>query len=113
MTDEVREWVRETVADATEPVPEGQNIQSPLWTSRRRLASSGEKFSTPYPAPAVRDAIEVLVEDGELFSWHGLICPADPDHLRAVIEAETSSDLPRRILIGKANRAISGGGDGG
>lgn len=107
----VRQWVLDTVTEATEPVPEGQTVQSPLWTSERRLASSGEKFSSPFPKAEVRAALTTLRAEGELFSWHGLVCPNDPVHLRAVIEAERASDCPRKILVGKANRALSGGAD--
>lgn len=113
--DEVREWVMDTVRQNTEPIPEGQNIQSPLWTSHRRLASGGERWSTPHSRDMVERATNALISRGRLFSWHGQVCPTDPDHLRAVIEAERNADVTRQILIGKANRVIQeqNGDEGG
>ena len=78
------------------------------YTARRRLRQDGHKGSSPLERDEIDPVIDELVEDGELFEWHGLLAPATENHLRAIIGNENRSDTPRRLLIQQAQVLLEG-----
>ena len=59
-------------------------------------------------------ALRAAIGNGDVFRWHGQLVAAEPDRIRAAIEAEATADHPRRGLIGQLNRILAdleGGGD--
>lgn len=110
MSETAKEWVLREVQERTEPEPDGnQNVHGKVFTGRRRLVGNKDKEGRPSRAET-KAAIDELVDDGQLLVWHGLLCPTTTEHLRAVIENERLADIPRKLLIAKANRNLHGGG---
>lgn len=104
------EHILNAVQNRTSADPDGlQNNQSALWTSRNRIRGDGSKGHTPYERDEVDEVVNQLADEGELIVWHGLLAPACPEHLRAIIENEQQADYPRRILIGRVNRLLQEG----
>jgi len=94
MTSEVYDWVLEAVADRTSP-------DSP-WSSKGELRQARHKHD--YDRDVVEHAIEEALENDDLLGWHGLLAPATPEGIEAVVEAEAQADITRTILVQKANR---------
>lgn len=108
---EAREWVLREVVQRTSSEPDGiQQSHGNVWVGRRHVIGDKDKADRP-PRSELNAALLQLVEDGELIYWHGLTAPATEEHLRAVIENEVMCDVPRQILIGKANKLLSQGDD--
>ena len=55
-------------------------------------------------------ALKAAVQRDDLLRWHGQLAVAEPEPLRAVIEAEAASDSPRKALIGRCNQLLDGNG---
>lgn len=111
MSDEItaREWVHEQVRERVEPEPDGrQDAHGSLFTGTRQLVRDGKKFSTDFDSDEIEDALDELVIDGEIISWHGILFPADEEHLRAVIANENQAGIPRLILIRKVKKNLDG-----
>lgn len=101
------EHVLEAVRDRTSPEPDGvQNNQSNIWTSRTRMRGDGSKGHTPLARDEVGGVIDQLVEERKVIEWNGLLAPATPEHLKAIIENERLTETPRKLLVGQANRWI-------
>lgn len=99
--------ILDVVEERTTPEPDGQqDSTSNVWTGRRRLRQDGHKGSSPLERDEINGVIDDLVEDGELFEWHGLLAPATEEHLRAIIGNENRSDTPRRLLIEQAQNQL-------
>lgn len=117
MTDEPTgaSYVVECVRERTSPEPDGQqNNASNVWTGRTRMRSDGSKDQSPLDRDGVDAALDHLIASRRVYEWHGLLAPADEDHLRAIIENERMSDTPRRLLIGDVNAVLQelDGGEG-
>lgn len=98
-------YVLECVRDRTSPEPDGvQNNRSNIWTGRGRMRADGSKTDSPLARDDVDSVIAQLIADHKVFEWHGLLAPATPEHLQAIIKNEQQSSLPRKRLIGKVNR---------
>ena len=95
-----REFVREQV--------DARTSSDDPWTGKPILAQEAAKGNHGVAKAAVKNAVDDLVADGELFYWHGLLTATDEASLQAVIEHERNAETPRKILIGKANRALGG-----
>lgn len=101
-----REWALERIHDRVTPEPDGiQNAESNVWTSQQRLKSDASK-SDVIERDGVPKLVSALEQAGEVVYWHGLVAPASPEHLRAIIESERQSGVPRTILIGLCNRML-------
>lgn len=99
-----REWVRERLEALTAPEPDGtQNNQGNVWASTGQLLNSGDKFSVPYDRSEIDAALDALADAGDILAFHGLVCPATPEHLQAVIANENRCEYPRKVLIEKAS----------
>lgn len=107
----VDEWVLAEIQHRVEPDPDGhQNAESNVWTSKERLRDDGRKFSTRYSREEIESAVEQLVDRGEIVTWHGLLAPATPDHLRALIENEAEAGIKRATLVGYCNARLQDSG---
>jgi hypothetical protein len=96
--------IMEKIRERTSPEPDGrQKNTSNVWTGRSRMRSDGSKDESPLDRGGVDTALDSLISSREVYEWHGLLAPADEDHLRAIIENERMSDTPRRLLIGNVN----------
>lgn len=95
-----REFVREQVAERTSG--------SDPWTGKPIVAQEASKQSDDAFKAAVKTAVDELVAEGELFFWAGLIATADEETLQTIIRQERESEIPRKLLIGKANRVLGG-----
>ena len=113
---DVAEWVIEQVRSRTVAEADGrQNVQSNVWTSKQRLKAEASKTDL-LERSDVADVVADAVEAGGLITWHGLVAPADHNHLVTIIENERQSDAPRSLLISRVNRIRSKGklvADGG
>ena len=79
------------------------------WTGKPFVAQEAEKRSNDANKGEVKSAVERLVDEDELFYWHGLIARPTPEILHAIIEREREAETTRRLLIGKANRFLGSG----
>jgi len=95
--DRTKEYVHES---ATAPQDDT------LWTSKARLKAEASKTDH-----VERDEIAGLVDGlearGDIVYWHGLIAPATEEHIAEIVESEVEAEHPRKILIGRLNRAKS------
>ena len=51
-------------------------------------------------------ALEAAFQRDDLLRWHGQLAVAEPEPLQAIIEAEATSDSPRKALIGRCNQLL-------
>lgn len=110
---EVETVILEQIRDRTEPDPDGnQDANGNVWTGRRRLRSDAVKPHTDYSKGDVDRSVTALKRRGDIVTFHGLLAPSDPDHLRAVIENERMADISRHSVISRCNRLLNAG-DGG
>lgn len=102
------EWVLNQVRELTEPEPDGNyDAHGALWTGRRRIVGNKDKPGQP-TREEIREALAGLKHRGEIVSWHGLLAPADEEHLQALVENETQADNVRKILVGQLNQLLAG-----
>lgn len=106
--------VLKQLEERTRPEPDGvQNSQSNVWTSRQRLRSDAAKPHTDYDKDSLTGVLAALEDAHEIVSFHGLLAPATPDHLRAIIQNEGDAEITRRTLVKQCNRlSAAQGGDG-
>lgn len=104
-----REDVEDAAAFAAAFVRKATSPEDP-WTSRRATRVLGSEHG--FDAGALDDAVDALVETGDVVYWHGLVAPRDPDVLRAANQQEAEADFTRRILVGKLNRVLADLQDG-
>jgi len=98
------------IQELTEASPDGdQNEQSNVWTSKRRLRSDAGKTWSQFARDDVEPVVETLREKSKVVTWHGLVAPADDEHLQAVIESEEMAGITRSRLVAKCNRLRQGG----
>lgn len=83
-----------------------QHAHGNVWTSRARLRADAEKPGTDYDSGDVDGALATLEAADRLVAWFGLLAPATPDHLRAIIKNEAAADYPRSLLVGRCNRLL-------
>lgn len=112
MSTDGAEHVLEAVQDRTSSEPDGlQNNQSNIWTGRNRMRADGTKDDSPLERDEVDAVVDQLIEERKVFDWHGLLAPATDKHLRAIVENEGQSEVPRQLLVAKANRWLQEVGD--
>lgn len=104
---DVYQFVLATVEDTL-----GGN-DKPLWSSRTQVLGEAVKSTNDFDKPAARAAISRAIANDDLFHWHGLLAPADPDHLRKIIQAEQQADITRKIMIGQINKLLKRLKEGG
>lgn len=103
-------WVMDRILEQTSPEPDGkQGGQSNVWTGKNRIKAAASKVDG-IERGDVADLVAGLESDGKVIDWHGLIAPADDEHLLAIIESEKMSDAPRKILVKKCNNLRNGDG---
>jgi hypothetical protein len=104
----VEQYVLDEVERRTEAIAEGkQNAHGPLWTGVDGIRQDGAGEGSPFSTNSIRDAADRLVDDGRLFSWHGLLAPATEHHLRAIVRHEAQQDITRILLVARANRWLA------
>lgn len=105
---DVYAWVLDTVADTL------GGHDKPLWSSRTQVLAQAVKTTNSYDKAAAKRAINQAIDNDDLFLWHGLLAPADPEHLRKIIEAEREATITRKLMVGKINKLLGrlNGGDG-
>lgn len=104
-----RDAVLEQIEERTETEVDGvQNAHGNLWTSSERMRADAVKPHTDYTKDSLKAAVNELREDGEIITWHGLLAPANGEHLTAIIENEAQSDVTRSILVGRCNELRGG-----
>lgn len=97
--------VLEQLEERTTPEPDGvQNAQSNVWTSRQRLRSDAAKPHTDYDKDSLTAVLAALEGAHEIIGFHGLLAPATPDHLRAIVQNESDAEITRRSLVKRCNR---------
>jgi len=97
----VLDWLEEN----TDPVVDGgQDNQAAVWAGTPRLKAQARKDRIDFDVDELEDALDVLQENGDIITWHGLVAPATDEHLQTIIENEVKSDITREILVGKCNR---------
>lgn len=102
------EWVMQTVRERTESRVDGKQMHSAaVWTSTTQMRSDSAKPSCPHSKDEIEGAIQELRDQNRLVYWHGLMAPADPDHIRAIIENEQEAGFTRRVLVGKCNELLA------
>lgn len=102
------EWVLARVRERTEATVDGKQMHSAaVWTSTTQMRSDSAKPSCPHSKDEIEAAIQLLRDQNRLVYWHGLLAPADPDHLRAIIENEEEAGFTRRILVGRVNEVLA------
>lgn len=101
-TTELEAQVLSLVNERTEPTPDGiQDAGGNLWTGTKRLKQEASKNNIDCTKSELEDAVAALVGEGSLITWHGLLAPANVDHVRAVIENECQAEITRNLLVGK------------
>ncbi|RQG93759.1 hypothetical protein [Natrarchaeobius oligotrophus] len=90
------------INERTAPEPDGvQDASGELFTGTKRLKQEASKDNIDCSKAELEDAVDALVEEGSLITWHGLLAPANADHLQAIIENEKQSEITRDLLIRK------------
>lgn len=109
MPDEsAEEWVMTRVRERTDTEVDGKQMHSAaVWTSTTQMRSDSAKPSCPHSKDEIEVAIQSLRDDNRLVYWHGLMAPADPEHIRAIIQNEQEAGFTRRILVGKCNELLA------
>lgn len=97
---DVDAWVLDTVDDTLQ-------LKDDLWSSRSHVLQEAVKTTVGHEKAAVREAIQRAIANDDLFHWHGLLAPADPDHLRAIIEYEQQADITRKLMVGEINKLLA------
>jgi len=98
---QVLDWLEEN----TEPtVDGGQNNQAAVWAGTPRLKAQARKDRIPFDVNELETALDVLQENGDILTWHGLVASATDEHLQTIIENEAQSTITRERLVAKCNR---------
>jgi hypothetical protein len=99
------EWALQTIRERTEAEIEGNQMHTAaVWTICRRDSTSSAKPSCPHSKDEIDAAGQSFRDDDRVVYWHGLLAPADPEHIAAIIQNELEADFKRKILIGHCNR---------
>ena len=101
----LHQWLVDLVRDQAESIG---TVKGP-WTSQEHLVKEARKLDG-VTVERTWEIIAQLVDDGALFSWHGLLCPNDGQGIAAALAFERERDLPRQILIEQLEMAQGGVG---
>lgn len=95
------------VNERTEPTPDGvQDAGGNLFTGTKRLKQEASKNNIDCTKSELENAVAGLVAEGSLITWHGLLAPANVDHVQAIVENERRAGITRELLVGKCNRFL-------
>jgi len=100
--DELREWIRERVEERIDL--EDLSEQYNPWTSKYHIRQDIQLGE--WDREQVVDACDEMAREGVFIYWNGWITPKREDALRAVLRAEANSDVTRKALVAKCNRAL-------
>lgn len=99
---DIREWIRERIESHIDL--EDSSEQTNPWSSKYHVRQDIQYHE--FGRDEVVDEIEQMVAEGELIEWIGYVAPRREEVLRAIIETERQSSIPREILIGECNKAL-------
>ena len=106
-TQKIDDELYRAIERRTEPNPDGvKNANGNLFTGKTRLKQEASKGNVPCSRDEVGEAVNRLIDEGRVVSWHGLLAPASEEYLKAIIRNEREYGFGRGLLINKCRKLL-------